>query len=326
MAKREGQILDNGVAVATNATGREPEWDTLIDEDKSVRHELGFCPVIWVQNLPKHTTEYGYSDVDGLYEQAADIDQLRSSISACVKANMDPTLVITNAEGKFPDGLKKGSGNGIAVQTGGTVQYLEAGFGSVTVAMNWFEQVLDLFFKESDCLELAKDGAGAPQTATEVNQKVGPQQAKTGRLREQYGQLGVRKILQMAVQMERALNVRGEGFTALEPRVVNVSEGEDKVEPVQLGAGGYIDVDWPPIARPSIADIAQAATAASAAKAGGVLDNESLVKWLAPYFGADDIGVILARLEKEKADALAQQQAGFGGGDQTEQPEASPTE
>ena len=98
------------------------------------------------------------------------------------------------------------------------------------------------------------------------------------------------------------------------------------MEPVQLGAGGYIDVDWPPIARPSIADIAQAATAASAAKQGGVLDNESLVKWLAPYFGADDIGVILARLEKEKADALAQQQAGFGGGDQTEQPEASPTE
>jgi hypothetical protein len=263
VAKREGQILDNGVAVATNATGREPEWDTLIDEDKSVRHELGFCPVIWVQNLPKHTTEYGYSDVDGLYEQAADIDQLRSSISACVKANMDPTLVITNAEGKFPDGLKKGSGNGIAVQTGGTVQYLEAGFGSVTVAMNWFEQVLDLFFKESDCLELAKDGGGAPQTATEVNQKVGPQQAKTGRLREQYGQLGVRKILQMAVRMEKVLNARGEGFTELEPRVVNVSEGEDKVEPVQLGAGGYIDVDWPPIARPSIADISQAASAAS---------------------------------------------------------------
>lgn len=326
VSKREGQILDNGVAVQANPTGREPEWDTLIDEEKSVRHDLGFCPVIWVQNLTKHTTEYGYSDVDGLYEQAADIDQLRSSISACVKANMDPTLVITNTDGKFPDGLKKGSGNGIAVQTGGTVQYLEAGFGSVTVAMNWFEQTLDLFFKESDCLELAKDGGGAPQTATEVNQKVGPQQAKTGRLREQYGQLGVRKILQMAVRMERQLNSRGEGFTELEPRVVNVSEGEDKVEPVRLGDGGYIDVDWPPIARPSIADIAQAATAASAAKQGGVLDNESLVKWLAPYFGAEDIGVILARMEKEKADALAQQQVGFGGEEQPEQPETPPTE
>ena len=185
----------------------------------------------------------------------------------------------------------------------------------------------DLFDMKADAVLTMIPRVSSPTlTATEVNQKVGPQQAKPGRLREQYGQLGVRKILQMAVRMERQLNSRGEGFTELEPRVVNVSEGEDKVEPVRLGDGGYIDVDWPPIARPSIADIAQAATAASAAKQGGVLDNESLVKWLAPYFGAEDIGVILARLEKEKADALAQQQAGFGGGEQPEQPETPPTE
>lgn len=320
VTKRVGDILDNGVEVQANPTGREPDWGALIDEEKSVRHDLGFCPVIWIQNLPKHTTEYGYSDVDGLYEQAMDIDQLRSAISSCVKANMDPTLVVSNADGKFPDGLKKGTGNGIAVQAPGTVQYLEAGFGSVTVAMNWFEQVIDLFFKEADCLELAKDGGGAPQTATEVNQKIGPQQAKTGRLREQYGQLGVRKLLQMAVKMERVLNTRGQGFTELEPRVTEVSDGEDKVEQVQLGKGGYIDVDWPPIARPSIAEVAQAATAAVAAKTGGVVDTESIVKWLSPYFGADDIGAILARLTKEKEEAQAQQQMGFGGSGQPEEP------
>lgn len=305
--QREAARLENGVEVQANDRMGDPDWDRLVDETKSVKHDLGFCPVRWIKNRPNHESEYGLSDCDGLYEQAYDIDQLRAAISSNIKANMDPTLVITNETGKMPD-IRKGTGNGLAIQAPGTASYLEASFSSITVAISWFEKVIDQFFREAECLELTKEG-GLPPTATEIRQRIGPQLTRTGRLREQYGQLGVLPVLKMAVEMERVLQTRGQGMTGLEPRVTKVTEGEDEVQPVELGPGGYIEVDWPPMTRPTIADVAQAATAAASAKQGGVMPEETVVRWLAPYFGADDIGVILAKLKQDQEKA-AQAQMG----------------
>lgn len=317
-SKRQGMELEDGVSVRENPSGQEPDWERLINPDESVRHDLGFCPVVWIQNSASHTSEYGREDCAGLYGQARDIDEQRAQISQCVKANLDPTVVMTTEDGSFPENLKKGHGQGIGLQKGNTASYLEANLGTVTIASSWFERCIDGFFKEADCLELAKD-AGTPQTATEIRQKMGPQQSRTSMLREQYGQLGVRRVLEMAIKMERANNSRtnGEGqplgFSELEPRIVKPEVGEDRVESVRLGPGGYIEVSWPPIARPSVAEVGQAVTAAVGAKQGGVADVETAVAFAAPYLGVEDAGALVARLKTE-AEETARAQQQFGGG------------
>lgn len=318
--RREGMKLEDGVEVYANEDGREPRWADLIDQEQSVRHDLGFCPVVWIQNLPNHTSEIGYPDCEGLYPQAFKLDQLGSQIDSAILDNLDPTLVITSPEGVFPEKLKKGSKNGLGLMQGSTAEYLEAAFGSVSVAIQWFEKRQDLFFKEAECLELAQQGAqGGPPTAYEIRKKEGPQQSKTAVLREQYGQHGVRRFLEMAEKMERALaSTPSGGFTKLEPRIVKGEGGaEDSVEEVELGPGGYTEVKWPPLARPSAEETTAASTAASTALQGGVVDDQTAVEYAAPYFGAEDPGAVLARIRKAKEDAKKEQQeqmlGGFGG-------------
>lgn len=290
---------EDGVLVAANKGG-EPDWEALVDVDTSVKHDLGFCPVVWIKNLDLNAGPYGVEDCANLYEQARDLDEMRASIPRFIKGNLDPTLTVTSESGKLPQELRVGYGAGIGLKTGTQAAYLQANLSAATVAAQWFETCQDLFFQEADCLELTK-AVGPAQTAFEVQQKLGPQQSKTALLREQYGQQGVRRLLLMAVKMELTLRQRGQGMTAMEPRVIKVQDGEDQTEAVSIGEGdGYIDVTWPPIARPTPADTTAAVSSATTALQGGVVDEETAVRYAASYFNAEDPAEVLSRIRADR--------------------------
>ena len=298
--------LDDGTMVM-GSTGEEPDWQKLIDEERSVRHDLGFCPVIWVQNIPNHESPYGYPDCNGLYEQAMSIDQLRASIDMAVIHNLDPTLIY-KGPGSMPDTVRKGTGNGIDIPEGSELKYLEITGAGISIAMDQFEKARDNFFEEAECVQTFGKNDAPPQTAFEVSAKLGPQQSKQALLREQYGQHVVRSLLQMAIKMEQQLNTRGEGMI-LEPRVVKPEkEGdEEKVETVELGPGGYIETGWPPITRPTPTEVGAATTAAAQALEGQVIDSEAVIKYLAPYYGVDDVHALKNRMAKAKQEAQLEQ-------------------
>lgn len=298
--------LDDGTKVEAG-DGQEPPWRLLIDEERSVRHDLGFCPVVWMQNLPHHESVYGRADCDGLYEQALDLDRLRAGISMACSANMDPTLVMENEDGVFPQQLRKGSGNGIGVRIPGKVSYLEISGAGIKLAMDHFKEARDSFFEEAECLESFTRSGGPPQTAFEVGAKLGPQQSKVSMFREQYGQ-GVRRLLDLAMKAARILESRGEEVR-LEPRIIKPEEeGEsERVEPVRLGPeGSYLDVTWPPISRPTSAEVQAAVTSAAAAVQGGVVDQKTATKFAAPFLGVDDLNALQARMEKKAEEQQAQ--------------------
>lgn len=303
--------LDDGTMVM-GSTGEEPDWQKLVDEEKSVRHDLGFCPVIWVQNIPNHESPYGYPDCNGLYEQAMSIDRLRASIDMATLHNMDPTVVY-RGEGSMPNTLRKGTGNGVDIPANSDLKYLEIGGAGIRIAMDQFEAARDNFFEEAECVQTFGKNDAPPQTAFEVSAKLGPQQSKQALLREQYGQHAVRPLLEMAIKMEKQLNARGEGMI-LEPRVVKPQkEGEEEtVETVELGPGGYIDAGWPPITRPTPTEVGAATTAAVQAVEGQIIDIETATKYVAPYFGVDDVNALKIRmadaLEESKRLAAQQQQ------------------
>ena len=70
--------------------GEEPQWQVL----RQVDHNLGFCPVVWTQNLPVQDSIDGDPDCYGIYEIAEAIDALLAQANRGVIANVDPTLVI----------------------------------------------------------------------------------------------------------------------------------------------------------------------------------------------------------------------------------------
>lgn len=240
------------------------------------------------------------------------IDRLRASIDMATLHNMDPTLVY-RGEGNMPSTLRKGTGNGVDIPANSDLKYLEIGGAGIRIAMDQFEAARDNFFEEAECVQTFGKNDAPPQTAFEVSAKLGPQQSKQALLREQYGQHAVRPLLEMAIKMEKQLNARGEGMI-LEPRVVKPQkEGEEEtVETVELGPGGYIDAGWPPITRPTPTEVGAATTAAVQAVEGQIIDIETATKYVAPYFGVDDVNALKIRmaeaLEESKRLAAQQQQ------------------
>ena len=82
------------------------------DPARTVTHGLGFCPIVWIANLP------GGDDIDGAcafepgISTVAEIDYLWSQSGRALKYSADPKLVVTDASGS-PVQLKGGSGNAL---------------------------------------------------------------------------------------------------------------------------------------------------------------------------------------------------------------------
>jgi len=78
------------------------------DEDRSVSHGLGFCPLIWIRNLPttkRHGAIDGGCTFDVAIDTVIEADYLLSQSGRALKYAADPTLVIkqgTLGEGDGP--------------------------------------------------------------------------------------------------------------------------------------------------------------------------------------------------------------------------------
>ncbi len=69
---------------------------------------------------------------------------------------------------------------------------------------------------------------------------------------------------------------------------------------------GQVELNWPPYFEPTVQDVQGAVTAASMGVQGQVIDKETAVHFVAPYFGVQNEREMKARLDKEQAQADAQ--------------------
>jgi len=283
----------------------EPFWE----EDQVVEHGFGFCPVIWIQNLAASDgSPYGECDIEGLHDMIREIDQLNSSATTWILLSCDPTLVFSGGN-KPPSGLKKGSGNPIHLPQG-TASYLESPGQGSKAASEQADACKSRFLECAECVLDDPRTAGPDATATEIEKRYGAMHNKVGRLRERWGD-ATKRLIEMMLDAIRILADRGEGV--LIPSKVEKRGGKQKVTERQLGPGGYLHQEWPPLATPTLADSQMAVTTAGAALQSGVTTRERAVKWVAPYLGDEDPQATLEALEAQEAEAQAQQEAMMGG-------------
>lgn len=90
------------------------------------------------------------------------------------------------------------------------------------------------------------------------------------------------------------------------------------------GTGGTISLKWPGYFQPSLDDVTKAVTAAVSALTGGVVDDETAVGFVAPYFKVEDKTDLLDKVRgaaaQGSADLMAQM---LGGGADPNQPQAT---
>lgn len=285
--------------------GDEPDWDEYVERE--VTHGFGFCPVVWIQNTPVQDEIDGDPDAHGTYEMIEVIDALMAQANLGVTMNCDPTLaIVTEAE---LGSITKGSSSAIKLPPGSSVNYLELGGSGPRAAVELAERLRAMVLEVA---QVVLDHPNtASRTATEIERVYSSMLAKADVLREQYGERGVKPLLEMMVSAAKRVQtprvvvlddgreIVQRGAVVLPDRVMRVG-GSVERSARQLGPGGLLRLQWRGYFEPGIQDAQQAAAAAATAKAAGLLDDEHAVSFAAEFFRVDDPAKMLDAIRSQQ--------------------------
>lgn len=293
-------------------TGQEPQWENI--PHHKAHHNLRACPAVWIQNQEVQDDLDGDTDVHGCYQMVEAMDALIAQANRGILGNCDPTLVLTS-DNDMAD-ISKGTGNGIKLEKGGSASYLELQGGGPRAAREMAE---DLEKKVCRQARIVLDQSSAVmKTATEIDRDYSAMLEKADVLREQYGERGVKRLLGIALRVCRsAMTPQLDpvtrqvivGTVDLPPRSkTNAETGEVTFEPRKLGPSSYVSLQWGPYFQPTLEDVNKAVQAAASAKKETLVDEEAATRFVASYFGIDDVAAALHKIKlKAEADAKAMQ-------------------
>lgn len=284
--------------------GEEPEWEV----EREVVHGFGFCPRVWIQNSPVQDDIDGDPDCTGIDDLCDSIDALLSQANAGIIANCDPTLrIVTDAD---LDSIRKGSKNAIKLPAGSSADYMEMTGTGPKAALELADRLRELALEVAQCV--LDNPTAAMKTATEVERSYASMLARADVFREQYGEHGVKPLMEMMVKAVRSLTkprmVGGSivrQTVELPPRISAQEDGTVERTARELGEGGVLNLVWGPYFAPTLDDATKAVQASVAAKGGGLIDSDAAVGFAAPYFNIEDSAGMARRV---RAEAAAQQQ------------------
>jgi len=313
--------------VQVEDTQRQIQWKEL----EAVEHKLGFCPIAWIQNQANQVEIDGDPDCIGIYELVEAIDRLNAQSEKGVLANCDPTVVI--ATDATMGEVRKGSANAIKMPSGGTASYMEISGGGIKAASDKAKEYKEMALEVAQCVLEQPDGQ---KTATEVDRNYASMLAKADTLREQYGEMGVKRLLNMVIVAAKRLTTpRAENGAivratfSLAPKVEKDEKtGKQKLITRSIGQGPYrVDLTWPHYFEPSVTDAGKAVQSAMTAKTSGLVDAATAAKYVAPYFGIEDVDSMIAevnRAAREDQQSL-EEMALKGPGDDSDTGDGQPT-
>jgi hypothetical protein len=260
--------------------------------------------MIWVQNLPVQDDIDGDPDCVGIDDLCNQIDALLSQANQGILANCDPTLkIISDAE---LDGIKKGSKNAIKLPQGSSIDYMEMSGSGPKAAIDLADKLRTLALEVAQCVLDHPEVAN--RTATEVERAYASMLSKADIFREQYGERGIKPLLEMMVKATQKLakpRQTEQGIVRqailLPPRIETQEDGTVTRTPREMGPGGELNLLWGPYFQPTLDDAKNAATAAVAAKSGGVIDSTTAIAFTAPFFGVEDAAALARKIKDESA-------------------------
>lgn len=292
--------------------GDEPKWEKW--KSREVEHGLGECPVQWIQNEVVQDDIDGDPDCHGCYDMIERIDSLNAQADRGIISNCDPSLVI-NSDHEL-DSLTKGSGSAIKLEAGGGAQYLEINGSGPKAAREMADGLEQKVLLMAHCV-LDQARSAVAKTATEVDRDYSAMWEKCDVLREQYGEKGVKRLLEKVLRLLRKVTgeirvdpqtgMKVRSTVLLPPKAVKLEDGSTEYTPRVLGqTEGVLSLSWPQYTQPTLDEIGKGVKAAVDAVAGGVLDLEHATKFISGYFKVEDVQAMLEKLKTEKAE---QQQA-----------------
>lgn len=291
----------------------EPNWEAARHD--AVAHGYGFCPVVWIQNQVVEDELDGDPDCHGAFDLIERADGVRSQAFRGTMANCDPTLNV-NTDAELPE-VMTGSSMALKLEKGGSAKFLEISGSGPAAGRETAEELEARALVLTRCFLDTNEG-GPSRTAKEVESNMSSMLDAADELRVQYG-AAVTQLLQLFLRAVRRLTaVRAvplgggdvqlrRGVVRLPPRVVRDDSGAavESIPRTSVGSGEQVELAWPAYLTPTPEVVSKAVDAAGRARMLGVMDLNHAVRYLAPYFGVENVAALVKALAESASASSA---------------------
>lgn len=262
-----------------------PPCEKLPDLARSVRHGLGFVPIVWIRNLPGGPG--GSEGPDGsctfqcAIETTIEIDYQLSQAGRGLKYSSDPLLLIR--EPAAPDGsLVRGGGNALVVGANGDAKLLEINGTAAQAVIDYVRTLRELALEGVHGNRANADRLSAAQSGRALELMNQGLLWLADRLRVSYG-AGLLQLAAMVVRASHAFPLRVLG---------------EAVPPLDVTA--RLTLRWPRWTPASADDRSRDAQTLQTLTAANLMSRETAVKAIADVYDVDDVPAELARITREE--------------------------
>ena len=252
------------------------------DTARTVRHGLGFVPLVWVKNLPGGAGVDGACTFRSAIDTSIEIDYQLSQAGRGLKYSSDPTLLIREPAG-IDGNMVRGAANALVVSEKGDAKLLEIG-GTASQAVIDYVRILRELALESlhgNRAEASRLTAPASGRALQLmNQGL---LWLADNLRVSYGECALVSLAKMILAASQVYALRIEG------RVV---------PPLPLTAS--VSLRWPDWYPDDALDGQRTAETLISLVAAGQMSRETAMRVLAGNYDIEDVAAEMARIEAEQ--------------------------
>jgi hypothetical protein len=257
------------------------EVELKIDTTRTVRHGLGFVPVVWVRNLPGYSSTGDSNDGACTFRAAVEtqieIDYQLSQAGRGLKYSSDPTLLLKEPIGADSD-IVKGAGNALVVGENGDARLLEIG-GTAAAAVIDYVRTLREF-----ALESIHGNRASPERLTTAQSGRALELMNLGliwladNLRITYGEVALLSLARMIVRASLRYPLRAAG---------------QELPPMDQAVS--LSLKWPRWYPTSASDRQLDATTLETLTNSGLISRTSAIKAIADTYDIDNVTAELAQ-------------------------------
>ena len=256
-----------------------------LDLARTVRHGLGFVPIVWIRNLPGFSVTGDPNDgactFRAAIETQIEIDYQLSQAGRGLKYSSDPTLLIKEPATSDSE-IIKGAGNALIVSEKGDARLLEIGGTASAAVIEYVRMLRELALESVHGNRASPDRLTAAQSGRALEMLNQGLLWLADSLRVTYGEGALLSLMRMVVRASQkyALVIGGERIAPLD-------------------ASASLSLRWPDWYPASSEDRQRDAQTLSTLAAAGHISRETAVKTLAPTYDIEDIPGELHRIESD---------------------------
>lgn len=256
------------------------------DELRSVRHGLGFVPLVWIRNLPGPSATGDPNDgactFRAAIETQIEIDYQLSQAGRGLKYSSDPTLLIKEPATTDRE-VVKGAGNALVVSEKGDAKLLEIGGTASAAVIDYVRTLRELALESIHGNRASADRLTAAQSGRALEMMNQGLIWLADNLRVSYGEGALLALAQMIVRASQIYRLTASG---------------NEIAPMPSGL--RLSLKWPRWYPPSAEDRRNDAATLGALAASGQISRETAVKTIADTYDIEDVPAELLRIAADR--------------------------